>query len=84
MNKEIDIYYKAPKEQELVEPERKMQTRQIIFVLNKNVLFIKKVKSYRQEALVVKLEKVEYIRIHCSTTAFETANRRSDTKIALI
>lgn len=84
MNKEIDIYYKAPKEQELVEPERKMQTRQIIFVLNKNVLFIKKVKSDRQETLVVKLEKEEYLRIYCSATAFETVNRKSDTKIALI
>ena len=84
MNKDIEIYHRATNEQELVESERKMKTRKSNFVLNKTVSFIKKVKSCRQEILVVKLEKGKYLRIHCSTTAFETANRRSDTKIALV
>ena len=44
-----------------------MQTRQSNFVLNQAIALTKKVKSCRQETLVVKLEKGSNLRIHCST-----------------
>ena len=52
-----------------------MQTKQSNFVLNQTVALTKKIKSCRQETLVVKLEKGNNIRIHCSTTAFETVRK---------
>ena len=74
MNKEIESYWKATKEQE-VQPERKVQTRQSNFVLNQMVALTKKIKSCRQETLVAKLEKGNNLRINCSTTAFETVRK---------
>ena len=74
MNKEIESYCKATKEQG-VHPERKVQTRQSNSVLNQTGALTKKIKSCRQEALVVKLEKGNNLRIHCSTTAFETVRK---------
>ena len=52
-----------------------MQTRQSNFVLNQAVALTKKIKSCRQETLVVKLEKGSNLRIHCSTNAFETVRK---------
>ena len=43
MNKEIESYWKATKEQE-VQPERKVQTRQSNFVLNQTVALTKKIR----------------------------------------
>ena len=64
----------ATKEQE-VQPEWKMQTRQSNFVLNQTIDLTKKIKSCKQEILVVKLEKRNNLSIHCSTTAFETVRK---------
>ena len=74
MNKEIKSYCKATKEQE-VQPEKKVQTRQSNFVLNQTVALTKKIKSCRQETLVVKLEKGNNLRIKCGTSAFETVRK---------
>ena len=74
MNKEIKSYCKATKEQE-VQPEKKVQTRQSNFVLNQTVALTKKIKSCRQETLVVKLEKGNNLRIQCGTSAFETVRK---------
>ena len=43
MNKEIESYCKATKEQE-VQPERKVQTRESNFVLNQTVALTKNIK----------------------------------------
>ena len=74
INKEIESYYKGTKKQE-VQAERKVQTRQSNFVLSKTVALTKKIKSCRQETLVVNLEKGNNLRIHCRTTAFETVKK---------
>ena len=74
MNKEIESYCKGTKKQE-VQAERKVQTRQSNFVLSQTVALTKKTKSCRQETLVVNLEKGNNLRIHCSTTAFETVKK---------
>ena len=38
MNKEIESYHKATKEQGVVEPEGKVQTRSSNFVLNQSIV----------------------------------------------
>ena len=58
-----------------------MQTRQSNFVLNQPVALTKKIKSCRQETLIVKLEKVNNLRIHCSTTAFEIVRKLLESQI---
>ena len=80
MNKEIEDYCKATKEQE-VQPYRKVKTRQSNFVLNQRVALTKKIKSCKQETLAVKLEKGKNLRIHCSTTAFETIRKLIESQI---
>ena len=52
-----------------------MQTRQSNFVLNQTVALTKKIKSCRQETLVVKLEKGDNLRIQCGASAFETVRK---------
>ena len=52
-----------------------MQTRQSNFVLNQTIDLTKKIKSCKQEILVVKLEKRNNLSIHCNTTAFETVRK---------
>ena len=74
MNKEIESYCKATKEQE-AQPEKKVQTRQSNFILNQAVALTKKIKSCRQEILVVKLVRGNNLRINCSTTASETVRK---------
>ena len=58
-----------------------MRSRKSNFVLNQTVALTKKIKSCRQDTLIVKLEKGNNLRIHCSTTALETVRKLIASKI---
>ena len=49
--------------------------------MNQTVALTKKIKSCRQDTLIVKLEKGNNLRIHCSTTALETVRKLIASKI---
>ena len=52
------------------EDTRRMLTRTTRFSMNKEAVLREKIKTYNEEALVLKLEKENNLSIFCSTTAF--------------
>ena len=58
-----------------------MQSRKSNFVLNQMVALTKKIKSCRQDTLIVKLENGNNLRIHYTTTALETVRKLIASKI---
>ena len=53
----------------------KVPSKQWNFTLNEKAAIPKKIKSCKDESLVVKMEKGNNLRIYCSTTAFEKVRR---------
>ena len=70
MNEEVnrnEVNWNIEKDEE---DTRRMILRTVRFSMNDEVVLKKKIKACNEEALVLKLEKGNNLRIFCSTTAF--------------
>ena len=72
-NEEVVVNRKEFSEntEESYEDTRRMITRTARFSMNEEAVVRKKIKTYNEKLLVVKLEKGNDLKIFCSTTAFE-------------
>ena len=58
--------------------QRSHLNKEISLVINEKAAIQKKIKSCKDESLVVKMEKGNNLRIYCRTTAFEKIRRQID------